>query len=87
MRGFVLIAFGILYLMKPNLFQSGIFMKYPNAASMKTPEQYRKHMQKIAIILIVIGSLLLAYDYRNVLMSTSSDKVTVSELLSLLTLE
>lgn len=72
MRGIVLIAFGILYLMKPNLFQRGIFMKYQNSASSRTPDEYRKYMQKVAIILIVIGTILLAFDNRQLFMQKSS---------------
>jgi hypothetical protein len=62
MRGFILIAFGILYLIKPNLFQRGIWMKSSVTAKTKTPEEYRKYMRVLAIVLIVIGLILLAYD-------------------------
>ena len=79
MKGIVLIAFGILYLMKPNLFQRGIFMKYSNPASTKTPEEYRRYMQKVAIILIVTGLLLLAYDNRQVFMKKAAPGKQYSE--------
>ena len=62
MRGFVLIAFGILYLMKPDLFRNGIWTKRSMLAN-KTPEEYRNFMKKLAIVLIVLGTLLLTYDY------------------------
>jgi hypothetical protein len=64
MRGFILIAFGILYLMKPDLFRKNIFMKDSNNEHNRTPEEHRKYMRKIATILIIIGSVLLAYDYQ-----------------------
>lgn len=66
--------------MKPNLFQRGIFTKYPNTSSTKTPEEYAKYMQKVAIILIIIGSLLLLYDYRHLFVLKSQDKESYSAL-------
>lgn len=77
MRGLVLVAFGILYLMKPDLFRSGIFMKYANPASTKTPEEYRLYMKKVALVLIIIGSILLAYDYRHLFLSQSKGDVVI----------
>lgn len=48
--------------MKPNIFRSGIFMKYNNAVSSKTPEQYKKHLRIVAILLIAAGFAVLIYD-------------------------
>jgi hypothetical protein len=63
MRGFILIVFGILYLMKPDLFRKGIWNKYSIHAN-KSPEEYRNYMKKLAIVLIIVGFALLAYDNR-----------------------
>ncbi|MBI2271371.1 MAG: hypothetical protein HYU69_13590 [Bacteroidetes bacterium] len=66
--------------MKPNLFQRGIWMKTSDVAATKTPEEYGKYMQKIAIVLIIIGLVLLAYDNRQVFQQKSEDKKTYSSI-------
>lgn len=78
MRGFVLIAFGILYLMKPDIFRKGIWTKYSMHAN-KTPEEYRNYMKKLAIALIIIGLAVLAYDYRKLFNQKSNSESQISQ--------
>lgn len=78
MRGFIFIAFGILYLMKPDLFRKGIWNKYSIHAD-KTPEEYRSYMKKIAIALIIVGLVILAYDNRQIFNRKSSGEPEISQ--------
>jgi hypothetical protein len=64
MRGLILIAFGVLYLIKPNLFRTGIWQKTSVTAKTKTQEEYVNYMKIVAIVLIVAGLALLAFDNR-----------------------
>lgn len=73
MRGLIFIAFGILYLMKPDLFRGGIFQKTSVAATTKTPEEYRRYMQVLAVILIALGISLLLYDNWAYLQTSTPD--------------
>lgn len=66
MRGLILVAFGVLYLLKPNLFRKGIWQKTSIPAKTKTPEEYENYMKIIAIVLIVAGLALFAFDNRQI---------------------
>jgi predicted membrane protein len=73
MRGLVFIAFGILYLAKPDIFSKGIWKKTSIAVKTKSPEEYKNYMKLVAIIFIIIGILLLIYDNRQILIQPSSN--------------
>lgn len=73
LRGLILIAFGILYVVRPNTFRSGIFMKYSNSISKRTPEEYAKYMRRLGIIFIIIGSLIFTYDYLHIYATNQTD--------------
>ena len=61
--GFVLIAVGILYVRKPNLFRRGIWMKTGIAERNLSPEGYIKSMRGVGVFNIVVGIALLAWAF------------------------
>jgi hypothetical protein len=61
--GFLLIAVGILYLRKPDLFRRGIWMKTGIAERNLSPEGYIKYMRGVGLFNIVLGIALLAWAF------------------------
>ena len=61
--GVFLIAVGILYLRKPNLFRRGIWMKTSIAIRNLSPEGYLKYMRGVGVFNIVLGIALLAWGF------------------------
>jgi hypothetical protein len=57
--GFVLIAVGILYLRKPNLFRRGIWMKTSIAIRNLSPDAYVKYIRGLGVFNITLGTGLL----------------------------
>ena len=62
MRGLILIGFGILYLIKPTIFRTGIWLKTSNFTNSMSPEKFEKYMKILAVIFIVIGLIILILD-------------------------
>jgi hypothetical protein len=61
--GFLLIAVGILYLRKPDLFRRGIWMKTGIAERNLSPEGYTKYMRGVGVFNIVLGIALLVWAF------------------------
>ena len=60
--GFVAVAIGLLYLVKPNLFRRGLWMKTSLAIRWLSEENYTRYMKILGTILIVVGSALIIYE-------------------------
>jgi hypothetical protein len=61
--GLVLIAIGILYLRKPDLFRRGIWLKTSIAQRALSPEGYLKYMRGLGVFHIVLGIAVLAWAF------------------------
>ena len=61
--GIILIAFGIIYLINPFIFRRGFWMKTSIAINTMSPEKYKRYMQILAIVFIVAGLTLLAFEH------------------------
>jgi hypothetical protein len=61
--GFFLIAVGILYLRKPDLFRRGIWLKTSIAQRNLSPEGYIKYMRGVGVFNIVLGIALLVWAF------------------------
>jgi uncharacterized protein YjeT (DUF2065 family) len=57
--GLFLIVIGVIYLVKPNLFRRGIWLKTSIAVRMLSEENYIKYMRIIGVLTIVIGLVLI----------------------------
>jgi len=57
--GFVLIAIGFIYLLKPTLFRRGIWLKTSIAVRTLSEENYIRYMRGLGILLIA-GGLIVA---------------------------
>jgi hypothetical protein len=57
--GLVLIAIGIIYLVKPTLFRRGIWLKTSIAIRVLSEENYVRYMRILGVVLIV-GGLVIA---------------------------
>jgi hypothetical protein len=57
--GIVLIAIGVIYLVKPTLFRRGIWLKTSIAIRVLSEENYIRYMRILGVVLIV-GGLVLA---------------------------
>lgn len=53
--GLILIACGILYLIKPDIFQRGIWKKIAISQRLLTSEQNKVYMRILGIVFIVVG--------------------------------
>jgi len=53
--GLIFIAFGFLYLIKPNIYRRGLWKKTSIAQRYFSPEQYNMYMRILGIILLVAG--------------------------------
>jgi hypothetical protein len=53
--GLVLIAFGILYLLKPTVFRRGIWLRTSVAIRLMSEENYIKYMRVLGVVFIVAG--------------------------------
>ena len=51
----VLITFGVVYLIKPDLFQRGIWKKTAISQQVLTPEQNKIYMRVLGAIFILVG--------------------------------
>jgi hypothetical protein len=56
--GIILIAFGTLYLIKPNIFRRGIWKKTAVTQQVFSPKQYEIYMRVLGAIFIVVGVVL-----------------------------
>jgi hypothetical protein len=61
LAGFSLIAVGILYLCRPNLFRRGIWMKTSIAIRNLSPEAYLKYVRGVGVFNIALGIALLVW--------------------------
>jgi len=57
--GIILIAAGIIYLIKPDIFQRWIWKKTDISQRLLTPEQYKVFMRILGVVYIIIGVVLL----------------------------
>jgi uncharacterized protein YjeT (DUF2065 family) len=53
--GFVLIVCGVLYLIKPDIFQRWFWKRTAISQRLLTPEQNKVYMRVLGVVLIVIG--------------------------------
>ncbi len=60
----VLIAAGVLYLIKPDIFQRGIWKRTAVSQRLLTPEQNKVYMRILGGVFIVIGIVLLVMHRR-----------------------
>ena len=58
MPSLILIAFGILYLIKPDIFQRGFWKKTAISQRLLTPEQNKVYMRILGVVFIVVGFVL-----------------------------
>jgi hypothetical protein len=61
--GVFLIAIGVLYLRKPNLFRRGHWMKTGIAERNLSPVAYIKYMRGVGVFHIVVGVALVAWAF------------------------
>ena len=61
--GLALIAIGILYLRKPDLFRRGIWLKTSIAQRVLSPEGYLKYMRGLGVFHIVLGIAVLVWAF------------------------
>lgn len=57
--GVVLVAFGSVYVWKPNIFRRGIWMKTSIAIRSLSEDNYRTYMRGLGAVLIVVGFALI----------------------------
>lgn len=62
--GWLLIAIGVLYAIKPNIFRRGIWTETSIAQRMLSPEGYIKYMRGVGVVFIVTGVLFILWGYR-----------------------
>lgn len=55
----IFIAFGILYLINPELFRRGLWKKTSIAQRALSPERYRLYMRLLGLVFILVGLVLL----------------------------
>jgi len=60
--GLFLLAIGVVYLLKPNLFRRGIWLKTSIAIRTLSEENYVRYMRGMGVILIIIGLVLIVRD-------------------------
>jgi hypothetical protein len=58
-----LIALGIVYVLKPDLFRRGIWTRTSVAQRTMSPEGYLKYMRRMGVLWIVVGVALLIWGY------------------------
>jgi hypothetical protein len=61
--GLALIALGIVYVLKPDLFRRGIWTRTSVAQRTMSPEGYLKYMRGMGVLWIVVGVALLIWRY------------------------
>ena len=61
--GFALIAVGIAYLLKPDLFKRGIWIKTDIAQRALSAQGYLKYMRGVGVFHIVLGVAVLAWAF------------------------
>lgn len=59
--GVMLIASGVVYLRKPNVFRRGIWMKTSIAIRFLSEDNYRRYMKGLGAVFIVIGAALVLF--------------------------
>ncbi len=74
MRGLIFIGFGILYLLKPNIFRTGIWLKTPSVTNSWSTEKYQNYLKILAVFFIVLGIVLLIFDNQSFFVQESADK-------------
>ena len=57
--GIVLIAFGVLYLLKPDIFQRGLWKRTAISQQIMTPEKNKVYMRVLGSAFVVAGLVLL----------------------------
>ena len=62
MRGIILIVFGLVYLIYPNIFRRGIWLKTSISINSMTPEKHKIYMRVLGSVFLVIGIILLLKD-------------------------
>jgi hypothetical protein len=61
--GLALIALGVVYVLKPDLFRRGIWTRTSVAQRTMSPEGYLKYMRGMGVLWIVVGVALLIWGY------------------------
>ncbi len=61
---YVLIAAGVLYLIKPNIFQRWFWKRTALSQRMLTPEQNKVYMRILGVVFIVVGIVQLTVQHR-----------------------
>jgi hypothetical protein len=59
--GAVFVIFGIIYLIKPDIYRRGIWLKTSIAQRTLSPEGYLKYMRAWGAVMILVGGLLLYF--------------------------
>jgi len=53
--GFIMIAFGIIYIIKPNVFKAGIWKKTAITQQVFSPKQYGRYIRILGVFAIILG--------------------------------
>jgi len=64
--GLALIALGVVYLLKPDLFRRGIWTRTSLAQRTMSPEGYLRYMRGMGVLWIVVGIALVLWGYAHV---------------------
>ena len=64
--GLALIALGVVYLLKPDLFRRGIWTRTSIAQRTMSPEGYLRYMRGMGVLWIVVGIALVIWGYAHV---------------------
>ena len=59
--GLVFIVFGVIYIVKPDLYKVGIWTKTSIAQRLFKPENYLKYMKILGVLFIVLGIGVIIY--------------------------
>lgn len=58
MTGIIFIVLGLIYIIYPNIFRRGIWMKTSIAIRTMNPDNYKKYIRILGVILIILGFFL-----------------------------
>jgi hypothetical protein len=61
--GWVLIALGVVYIARPNMFRRGHWMRTGIAERNLRPEAYIKYMRGVGMFHVLVGIILLVWGY------------------------
>jgi hypothetical protein len=59
--GLVLMALGVLYLRRPDVYRRGLWLKTSLAIRLLSEANYRRYMRALGIVFVVAGAVVAAY--------------------------